>query len=368
MSNPLTKRGAGHRWAALLLVLAITACGHSPDVTLNPQPPPIEYVPVQRPFAGATLAVDADTQGARWQREHRADWLQPITGQPQARWLNGFQDLAEVPDYVASARRQGAVPVLVAYFIPNRGCSGFQEGAPYSDYDRSPPRPDSYAAWISQLVHDLGRIRSVVILEPDAVPADCFDDDRAAAIRAAVGALVAARHYVYIDAGHPNWIRSGPMAERLILSGVSDAEGVSLNVSNRYDTPSVARFGEELSDLIGGRDYVVDTGRNGFTDATAEPAAVANDWCNRPDQALGRQAVGSADPDLYPHMAAGIWIKPPGESDGNQVVFPQQDCHGETAPPGLFSPRQAQQLIINDQSQPASVRERVRAIVAPQRR
>ena len=125
-------------------------------------------------------------------------------------------------------------------------------------------------------------------------------------------------------------------------------EGVSLNVSNRYDTESVARFGEELSDLIGDREYIVDTSRNGFVAPATETAAVANDWCNRPDQALGEQAVGTMDPELYPHIAAMLWIKPPGESDGNQVVFPNQDCHGETSPPGIFSPRQARQLIIND--------------------
>ena len=56
----------------------------------------------------------------------------------------------------------------------------------------------------------LGQTRSVIIIEPDAVAADCFDADRAATIRATVEDLVAARHYVFIDAGHPNWVHSGP--------------------------------------------------------------------------------------------------------------------------------------------------------------
>ena len=64
--------------------------------------------------------------------------------------------------------------------------------------------------------------------------ADCFDDQRAADLRGAVEALVGAGHHVYLDAGHPNWVKSGPMAERLLRSGVAGAEGVSLNVSNRY--------------------------------------------------------------------------------------------------------------------------------------
>jgi endoglucanase len=350
------------------VVVAGTGCGRPPDRTLDPAAPTVTYTPLHRPFAATTLAVDPSTQALRWQRQQRADWLAPITTQPQARWLNSFQDLAELDGYLDSARRQGALPVLVAYFIPNRGCSGFREGAPYSDVGAATPRPDSYAAWISLLVRRLGTVRSAVVLEPDAVAADCFDAERAAALRAAVTRLVAAGQYVYLDAGHPNWVKSGPMAQRLLESGVAAAEGVALNVSNRYPTPMVAEYGEELSDLIGGRDYLVDVGRNGSASGAGDPAAVADDWCNRPDQALGRQQLDSPDPARWPHLAAALWIKPPGESDGNQAVFPGQDCHGESAPPGVFSLRQARQLIVNDPRQPESVRARVRAIDPPEQR
>jgi endoglucanase len=136
---------------------------------------------------------------------------------------------------------------------------------------------------------------------------------------------------------------------------------VSLNVSNRYPTWAAADFGEELSELVGDRDYIVDTSRNGADDTAADPAALSNDWCNRPDQALGVQEVGSPDPVRWPHLAAQLWIKVPGESDGNAAVFPQQDCHGETAAPGEFSPRQARELILNDPRQPEQVLREVRA-------
>jgi endoglucanase len=351
------------RAAALAGVLALAGCG-GPNLTLDPAPPAIDYAALHHPFAGAELTVDPDTQAVAWQRANDAGWLSPITEQPQARWLNGFADLKELPGYLAAARRQRAIPVVVAYFIPNRGCSGFSEGAPNADTGVAQPRPDSYAAWISTLVRQLGPTHTVVVLEPDAVAADCFDPERAAALAAAVGALVAAGHHVYLDAGHPNWVKSGPMAQRLLQAGVAAAEGVALNVSNRYPTEQTARFGEELSDLIGGRDYVIDTSRNGFAGG-GDPAS-ADDWCNRPDQALGAQRIGSPDPQRWPHLAATLWLKPPGESDGNQKVFPNQNCHGETAPPGEFSPRQARQLILNDPRQPEPVRARVRAVNPPE--
>jgi endoglucanase len=351
------------RLAGVLVgVLALLpACAKVPDTALKPDPPVVAFAAVQHPFAGARLASDPQTQAATWQRANAADWLDPITTQPQARWLNGFADLAGVPAFLASARRQGALPVLVAYAIPNRGCSNFREGLPYGDFDRPTPRPDSYAAWIAELVRRLGSVRTVVVLEPDAVPADCFDDDRAATLKGAVDELVAAGQYVYIDAGHSSWVPSGEVAMRLLRSGVEKAEGVSLNVSNRYPTWAAADFGEELSELVGGRDYIVDTSRNGASDSALDPASLANDWCNRPDQALGVQQVGTPDATRWPHLAAQLWIKVPGESDGNAAVFPQQDCHGETAPPGTFSPRQAKELILNDPRQPASVLREARA-------
>ena len=136
-------------------------------------------------------------------------------------------------------------------------------------------------------------------------------------------------------------------------------------MSNRYPTWAVADFGEELSELVGGRDYIVDSSRNGSTATGADPASLSNDWCNRPDQALGVQEVGTPDARRWPHLAAQLWIKLPGESDGNAQVFPRQDCHGETAPPGEFSPRQARELILNDRTQPESVLRQARAASVP---
>ena len=355
------------RLLACVLVVALAllaACGRTPDTTLRPAPVAVTFAPLQRPFAGARLTVDPKTQAVAWQRAHHATWLDPITDEPQARWLNGFADLADVPALLAASRTQKSLPVLVVYAIPNRGCSNFREGLPYGDYDRPVPRPDSYAAFVTALVRLLGTTRAVVVLEPDAVPADCFDDARAAMLKGAVNQLVAAGQYVYLDAGHSGWVPSGDVAQRLLRSGVDRAEGVSLNVSNRYPTWAAADFGEELAELVGDRDYIVDTSRNGAADTALDPASLANDWCNRTDQALGEQRIGTPDAARWPHLAAQLWIKLPGESDGNATVFPNQDCHGETAPPGAFSAKQARELILNDPRQPDRVRREVRAAVA----
>ena len=95
------------------------------------------YAALQHPFEDARLTVDPDTEATRWAADQpNARWLRPITTGPQARWLNSFQDLGTLPGYLRAARSQHTLPVLVAYAIPNRGCSNFTEGLPYGDYDR----------------------------------------------------------------------------------------------------------------------------------------------------------------------------------------------------------------------------------------
>src|SRR4029453_4730518 len=85
-----------------VMVVAVTvalagACANTPDTSLHPDPPAVAYAPLEHPFRSARLFVDTQTAGGRWQRAHGAGWLDPITTRPQARWLNGPQDLAGLP-------------------------------------------------------------------------------------------------------------------------------------------------------------------------------------------------------------------------------------------------------------------------------
>ncbi len=116
---------------------------------------------------------------------------------------------------------------------------------------------------------------------------------------------------LYIDGGHSRWLSAAVLADRLRQVGVQKARGFSLNVANFYPTAEENTYGEAVSKLLGGTaHYVVDTSRNG-----RGPAAAATlSWCNPGGRALGsapKAASGGA------HGDALLWIKHPGESDGD---------------------------------------------------
>ena len=106
------------------------------------------------------------------------------------------------------------------------------------------------------------------------------------------------------------------MAERLRAAGVASARGFSANVSNFKLTADEQRYAESLRTLLGGSArYVIDTSRNG--------RGWTGDWCNPSGVGLGstpRAVSGSGGLDAL------LWIKRPGESDG--------ECNGGPAAGG----------------------------------
>jgi endoglucanase len=210
-----------------------------------------------------------------------------------------------VASRVSTISAAGALPVLVAYNIPQRDCGSLSGGGANS--------PDGYRSWIRSLAAGIGSRRAVVILEPDALAGlDCLSaadrQTRYALLRDAVSVLSSYPGvYVYLDAGNSRWHSAAETASRLSLAGVDVAQGFSLNVSNYLTTSEEAGYGDQVSALAGGTHFVVDTSRNGLGPSPD------GQWCNAPGRALGTRpiaATGHAVTDAY------LWIKRPGESDG----------------------------------------------------
>lgn len=258
------------------------------------------------PLADAKLFVDpvsnARRQADSWRskRPQDARALDVIAHQPQAFWINEWagNPKSAVSRIVAQVGKADALPVLVAYNIPNRDCGSHSAGGAKDGA--------AYKRWIRDFAAGLSGKASVVVLEPDALAGKCASEERTNLMRDAVQVLKSAGAAVYIDAGNPNWIPANAMSDRLKQAGVGMADGFALNVSNFYRNADNIAYGEKISRLIGNKHFIIDTSRNGNGSSNGE-------WCNPGGRALGSAPTVDTDHKL---VDAFLWIKRPGESDG----------------------------------------------------
>ena len=175
---------------------------------------------------------------------------------------------------------------------------------------------------------------------------------------------------VYLDGTHSGWLGAGDAADRLYQAGVLDADGFFLNVSNYQLNSRLEKYGTWIAKCIwfgdpgsgswgaghfewcgsqyspaspndfstwaltdqwyannvenqtwvpypgnaGLKHFVIDTSRNGqgpWTPTTSYPDP--QDWCNPPDRGLGVRPTANTGIAL---LDAYLWVKIPGESDG----------------------------------------------------
>lgn len=253
--------------------------------------------------------------------------MNKLAAAPTAAWFGGWN--ANVQDdankLVTAASNANQIPVLVAYNIPGRDCGSYSAGGVSTI--------DGYKQWVQNIANGIGQRKAIIILEPDALAQiTCLNSTDQASrydmINWSVQTLKTnASTKVYIDAGNPTWVSASDMAYRLNKAGVLNADGFSLNVSNFIDTPSNINYGHQVSALTSGKHFVIDTSRNGN--------GSNNQWCNPSGRALGSLPTSQTNDSLTDYF---LWVKTPGESDGN--------CNGGPNA-GVWWPDYAQSLAIN---------------------
>jgi len=291
--------------------------GSKKGSTSSPFPDPLPPAPPLavggNPIAGAAFWVNpnssAKQQTDAWLATRPADaaQMEKIARNSQAEWMDGSTSdiFTAVNNVVTGAAAVGAAPVLVAYNIPQRDCGGLSGGgSTITDYE----------SWIAAFANGLAGRKSIVILEPDALTQmDCLSAaDQATRINLLQYALAVLKAQpnvtVYLDGGNSSWKPASDQAGRLTRANIAGADGFALNVSNFQFTSTSIAYGRAVSDLIGGKHFVIDTSRNGLG-PTAD-----NQWCNPADRALGSPSTTLTDDS---RADAYLWIKPPGESDGS---------------------------------------------------
>jgi endoglucanase len=278
-------------------------------------------------------------QANEWRHSRPADaaLMAELAEVPVAAWLDGnANQIAGLVHFrMEACLRQKALPLFVLYNIPERDAGNFAKGGAESTM--------LYLHWISQVASAIGTNTAVVILEPDALGlmdhySQAARPERYAMLRVAVTTLTRSGSVdVYIDAGNCAWISANEMSARLRQAGIDQARGFALNVASFQWTKDTLAYGRNLSLLVGGKHFVVDTSRNGRGPLPPEMDPDGLAWCNPPGRAVGPRPSTKTNEPLCDTF---LWIKPPGDSDGP---------HRGGPPAGDWWPEYALELMRNAQ-------------------
>ncbi|GAA4018475.1 glycoside hydrolase family 6 protein [Allokutzneria multivorans] len=331
--------------ALVSAVVLLAACG----TAVEPTPPPDRSdrssqrapIPVPSPMRpGTFFYVDPEANVVSWLRHNGSDGRAPtideqIAKQATARWIGpGDNTHSRVSSFVSGAYAKGQLPVLVGYNIPNRDCGSHSAGGARS--------AEEYLRWIEVVGRAIGDRPALLVLEPDAViHLECLDEaqrqERKRTLTAAVSALnrLATSTWVYLDGGDGAQNPAERVAAGLVDSGVgAGARGFAVNVSNFNSTEDATRYGNRLKQILSSKHgvetgFVIDVSRNGN--------GSDGNWCNPGGRRLGGppQVGGPGGTDAL------LWVKRPGESDGNCGI-------GSGTDSGVFYPELAMKLINGD--------------------
>jgi endoglucanase len=275
----------------------------------------------QRPKSVTPYWVDPSGNAARQAeaygkdgKKRQASQMRKIARQPVAEWIGTDDPEGQTRKVTTAAAKAGRDALLVLYNLPHRDCGQYSKGGAAD--------ADAYRDWLAAVVKGVGKRPATVIVEPDAIPhvlmEGCtpakYADERYQLLNEAVGKLQSLPDVrVYLDAGNPDWVRDpGALVEPMKRAGIKTADGFSLNVSNYQTTASNKAYGKKFSPMVGNKPFVIDTSRNG--NGPVEGAGADEEaWCNPKGRALGEAPTTKTGDQI---VDGYLWIKRPGESDG----------------------------------------------------
>ena len=321
-----------------LCISALLAAGLTAGFTVGLTSAPAAYAATDPYTATNGFYVNPNNSAAVWDAANPTDGREPaiaanIANKPAATWFTGGNSTpigTLTGALVGAAAYSDKLPVLVAYNITDRDiCAGQSSGGAASDA--------AYDTWIAAFAGGIANRPAVVILEPDAIDDEsCMTtaeiSDRDGLLNNAINQFTAQspETWVYLDAGNPGWLSAATVASYLNSGGLAQAHGFSLNVSSFYTTAQNITYANAINadlkaDYGYTKPFVIDTSRNGNGSNDGQ-------WCNPAGMKLGPtdQVGGGAE--------ALLWIKDPGESDGNCGTG------GGTAA-GQFNPQLAYDLV-----------------------
>ena len=302
-------------------------------------------------LAGTKFYVDPTSGAAR---------AQQALAQSNPEWSNLLGDIASEP----GAHRfymwnmTGSVAGQVAHYL--QGTQLQQPGTTvmlstyslihdYCGYTATRAMQDRYDAWIKQVATGIGNYHVVFFLELDSlIAAPCLDSGqlaiRDAELQYAITALEADPHtVVYLDAGAADAVPADHMARLLRGAGVAQAQGFFLNSTHFDWTTTELHYGQQISRMLGGAHFVINTGENGRGPLVpADRVHQGNEvLCNPAGRGLGPLSLSQdiAQPTGYAGADGFLWFSNPGGSGG--------PCVAGAPPTGAYWPAYAAMLARN---------------------
>jgi len=273
------------------------------------------------PFIGRGLFVEsrpeARRQAVAWRpyRPDDAQLMAELAKHPVAFWLRDDTPTIEltVRGQVRQAQRQGTLPLFAVAGIPDRDCTGQDEGRLQGT--------SAYLDWVQKVRRGIGRAEAIVVLEPSALRKidDCSDakrTERFTMLSEAIGILERGGVSVYLDAGRASKNPKPEIIDVLRSAGIKGARGFALNVGDYVDTKTTITYGVWLAESLE-KPFVVDTSRNG------RGAPEDDDLCNARGRGLG--IPPNTVDTRHELIDAYLWVKAPGMSDGECNGGPKRD-------------------------------------------
>jgi endoglucanase len=295
------------------------------------------------PLAGASFFVDPESAAAHAAKSVPAVGL--IAREPgTARFgkfsfgSNGVPDIqTAVSRYLsrAAVESPGTVPLLATYRILHGLCGHASD---------SPSDAAGYHDFITGFAQGIGSYRAVLFLEMDSlITMPCLSGHGKAVreheLRDAIDILSAncPRLVIYLDAGAADALHARAAARYLRKSGVANIEGFFLNSTHFDWTSHEIRYGNQISRMLGGKHFVINTGENGL--GPRRPRDIVHQGlevlCN-PRAGLGPLPSASTG---YRNVDMFAWTSNPGESGGS--------CVPGAPPTGRYWPAYAKALVQN---------------------
>ncbi|KUO20307.1 glycoside hydrolase family 6 protein [Streptomyces dysideae] len=312
-------RGVGARAYAMVLgaALLIAGCSSSKDGDGGDKGDDGAGI-TQQPKETDPFWVNSDGNAAqqvaayeRAGQKEDAEQIRKIAEQPTAEWINPDSAEDQARGFTEAAEKADRDALLVVYNVPHRDCGQFSGGGAADG--------NAYRTFIDSVAKGIGDRPATVILEPDAVlhmvdqcTPEEYHEERYDLLKGAISTLKSLKNTkVYLDAGNAGWGNPDQIFDPLQRAGIDQADGFSVNVSNFYTTQDSIAYGKDLSAKVGNKPFIIDTSRNG--NGPYEEGAPDERWCNPPGRALGETPTTETGDPL---VDAYVWVKRPGESDG----------------------------------------------------